>query len=305
MKIVFMGTPEFASIVLEKLHKTYPVSLVVTQPDKKIGRRQVITYSPVKKLANKLGIEVFQPNVIMKDFEKIINLKPDIIITAAYGQMIPKEVLNSAITLNVHGSLLPKRRGGAPVQRAIMEGDLKTGITLMYMVNKMDAGDIIATKETPILDNDTTTILMERLAYIGADLLLDYLPKIISGEAPKIKQDEKEVTYSYNLNKDDEIINFRQSTRLVLRQLNGLLEEPGGSFYFKGQRLKVYKLEKSDIIKDSLPGTILSVNKNLTIKTKDGAVNVLEIQSPGKRRMGIKDYLNGQNLFKKGDVIDE
>lgn len=305
MKIVFMGTPEFASIVLEKLHKTYPVSLVVTQPDKKVGRRQVITYSPVKKLANKLGIEVFQPDVIMKDFEKIIDLKPDVIITAAYGQMIPKEVLNSAIALNVHGSLLPKRRGGAPVQRAIMEGDLKTGITLMYMVDKMDAGDIIAKKETPILENDTTTILMERLAYIGADLLLDYLPKIIRGEAPKIKQDEKEVTYSYNLNKDDEIINFRQSTRLVLRQLNGLLEEPGGSFYFKGQRLKVYKLEKSDIIKDSLPGTILSVNKNLTIKTKDGAVNVLEIQSPGKRRMGIKDYLNGQNLFKKGDVIDE
>lgn len=305
MKIVFMGTPEFASVILEKLHKVYPVSLVVTQPDKKVGRRQVITYSPVKKLANKLGIEVFQPQVIIKDFQKIINLNPDFIITAAYGQMIPEEVLNSGTALNVHGSLLPKRRGGAPVQRAIMEGDLTTGITLMYMVNKMDAGDIIATKEMPILDNDTTTTLMAKLSYIGADLLLEYLPKIISGDAPRIKQDEKEVIYSYNLTKEDEVIKFNQPTRLVLRQLNGLLEEPGGSFYFEGERIKVYKMQKSDIIKDSLPGTILRVKKNLTIKTKDGAVDVLEIQSPGKRRMGIQDYLNGQKLFKKGDVIDE
>lgn len=305
MKIVFMGTPDFASIILEKLHQAYPVSLVVTQPDRKVGRRQIKTPSPVKKLANKLKIEVFQPQVIRKDFQKIIDLKPDLIITAAYGQMIPEEVLNSGIALNIHGSLLPKRRGGAPVQRAIMEGDLTTGITLMYMVNKMDAGDIIAMKETPILDSDTTTTLMNKLAYIGADLLLEYLPKIITGDAPRIKQDENKVTYSYNLTKEDEIINFNQPTKLVLRQLNGLLEEPGGSFYFQGERIKVYKLQKSDIIKDATPGTILSVNRNLTIKTKDGAVDVLEIQSPGKRRMEIKDYLNGQKLFKKGDVIDE
>ena len=190
MKIVFMGTPDFASIILEKLHQAYPVSLVVTQPDRKVGRRQIKTPSPVKKLANKLKIEVFQPQVIRKDFQKIIDLKPDLIITAAYGQMIPEEVLNSGIALNIHGSLLPKRRGGAPVQRAIMEGDLTTGITLMYMVNKMDAGDIIAMKETPILDSDTTTTLMNKLAYIGADLLLEYLPKIITGDAPRIKQDE-------------------------------------------------------------------------------------------------------------------
>lgn len=303
MKIVFMGTPKFAEVVLSKLHEKYNVSLVVTQPDRKVGRRQEIVYSPVKSLAKELNIEVFQPYSIMEDYQTIIDLKPDLIITAAYGQMIPDEVLNVCPNLNVHGSLLPKRRGGAPVQRAIIEGDDTTGITLMYMAKEMDSGDMIAQKEIKILDDDTTTILMEKLSYVGADLLLEHLPKVIDGTAKRITQDESLVTFSFNLTKEDEEISFNKPTKLVLRHLNGLLDEPGGCFYFNGQRIKVYKLEKSDIIKDKISGTILNVNNKLTIKTLDGAVNVLEIQIPGKRRMNIKDFLNGQKLFNEGDVI--
>lgn len=305
MKIVFMGTTKFSKIILEKLHQKYHVSLVVTQPDKKVGRKQKIVYSEVKNLATALNINLFQPANIKKDYQTILRLKPDIIITAAYGQMIPEEVINSSICLNIHGSLLPKRRGGAPVERAIMENDETTGVTLMHMAYKMDAGEIIAQKEIKIKDDDTTTVLMEKLAYLGACLLLEYLPKVLSGDAPKIKQKESLATFSFNLTEEDEIIKFKQPTELVLRQLNGLLDEPGGAFNFKGERIKFYKLKKSDIIIDGIPGTILSVNKQLTIKTIDGAVDVLEIQSPGKRRMSIKDYLNGQRLFKKGDVIDE
>jgi len=305
MKIVFMGTTSFSKIVLNKLHEKYPVSLVVTQPDKKVGRKQEIVYSPVKEQAIKYNIDLFQPENIMKDYQKIIDLKPDLIITAAYGQMIPEVVINCSISLNVHGSILPKRRGGAPVQRAIIEGDKTTGITLMHMVNKMDAGDIIAQKEIPILNNDTTTTLMEKLAHIGAQMLVDELPLIISYKENRTKQDEEKVTFSYNLTKEDELLNFNNDTWLLLRQLNGLLDEPGGAFYFKNQRIKVYKMQKSDIIKDSLPGTILNVSNSLTIKTKDSAVDILEIQIPGKRRMKIRDYLNGQRLFEKGDVINE
>lgn len=305
MKIVFMGTTEFSKIILNKLNEIYPVSLVVTQPDKLVGRKQKLTCSPVKDLAIELELDLFQPVNIKEDYQKIMNLKPDVIITAAYGQMIPNEVIDTFINLNVHGSLLPKRRGGAPVQRAIIENDKTTGITLMYMASKMDSGDIIAQKEVKIEESDTTTILMEKLAYVGSDLLIDYLPHIIKETAPRISQNEEEVTYSFNLDLNDETLNFNKETNLVLRQLNGLLDEPGGAFYFKDERIKVYKLEKSDIISNRPAGTILSVNKKLTIKTKDGAVNVLEIQSPGKKRMQIKDYLNGQKLFIEGDVIDE
>lgn len=305
MKIVFMGTTDFSKIILEKLHKKYPVSLVVTQPDKKVGRKQTIVFSPVKELALDLGIELFQPERIKESYKKIVNLKPDVIITAAYGQIIPIEVINSSICLNVHGSLLPKRRGGAPVQRAIMEGDKTTGVTLMHMVYKMDAGDIIVQEEVKIEDNDTTTTLMDKLAHVGSKLLLDNLLAIIDGSAPRIQQEENAATFSYNLTLEDEIIDFNKPTSLVLRQLNGLLDEPGGAFYFKGERIKVYKLKKSDIIISATPGTVLSVNKELTIKTEDGAVDILEIQSSGKRRMHIKDYLNGQRLFQEGDVIDE
>ena len=219
--------------------------------------------------------------------------------------MLPKELLEAVLCINIHASLLPKHRGGAPVERAISAGDLKTGITLMHMEKKMDSGDLIAQREITIEEDFTATILLDKLADIGADLLLEYLPKIFTNKAPRIKQDESLATYSYNLKKADEILDFKRPTRLVLRQLNALLDQPGGSMFLKGKRIKVYKLEKNDIINNAKPGTVLSVKGELTIKTLDGAVNILTLQEQGKNKMAVKAYLNGQKIFQKGDVVNE
>ncbi len=305
MRIVFMGTPDFSVPILKKLNENYKVVLVVTQPDKKVGRKQILSMSPVKEFAIKKDIEVFQPFNLRNDYKKIIDLKPDIIITASYGQMLPKELFKIPMLINVHGSLLPKRRGGAPIQRAIMEGDEKTGITIMHMALKMDSGDIIETQEIPISSNDTTTTLMEKLSHLGADLLIETLPKIINGTAKRIAQDESLKTYSYNLTKEDEILNFNLESDAILNQLNGLLEEPGGAIFVNETRIKVYKLKKSDIISLSPPNTIISVDKELLIKTKDGVLEIIELQEAGKKRMLVKDYLNGQKRFIRGGKINE
>lgn len=305
MRVVFMGTPNFSVPILNELNKHYQVVLVVTQPDKKVGRKQTIQMSPVKEYALNNGLTVFQPTSIKTDYLEVIKLKPDIIVTASYGQMLPKELFAIPKLINVHGSLLPKRRGGAPVQRAIMEGDLKTGITILNMTLKMDAGKMIAKREIPILETDTTTTLMEKLSYLGAELLIEVLPKIFSNEIEEVEQDENEVTFSYNLTKEDEILNFNKPTKLVLKQLNGLLDEPGGSIFLDETRIKIYKMKKSDIISLSPPNTIISVDKTILIKTIDGVLEIEELQEAGKKRMYTKDYLNGQKKFVKGGIINE
>lgn len=305
MKLVFMGTPSFSVPILKKLHEEYKVSLVVTQPDKKVGRKQEIIYSPVKAYALENNIPLFQPFNIKVDFKTIIDLKPDLIITASYGQILPKELFELCDLINVHGSLLPKRRGGAPVQRAIIERDVKTGITLMYMSLKMDAGDIISKKEIKIEETDTTTILMEKLSYLGRDLLVEELPNILNKTANRSPQNENLVTYSPNLTKEDEILDFRQNSDLVISRLNGLLDEPGGSIFVNDTRIKVYNLKKSDIISLVEPTTIISVKKQLLIKTKDGVLEVTLLQEEGKKKMQSKDYLNGQSKFREGGKINE
>lgn len=305
MKIVFMGTPEFSVPILEKLNKNYKVALVVTQPDKKVGRKQIIQMSPVKEFALNNNLEVFQPNCLKNDFQKVLDVKPDLIITASYGQMLPKELFSLPLLINVHGSLLPKRRGGAPIQRSIMEGDKETGVTIMHMSLKMDSGDIIAKRKVPILITDTTSILMKKISYLGADLLMEVLPEVIKGTAERVIQDESLATFSYNLTKEDEILNFDLESDLILNQLNGLLDEPGGSIFIDKTRIKVYQLKKSDIISLSPSSTIVSVNKEILIKTKDGVLEIVELQEAGKKRMLSKEYLNGQKKFIKGGKINE
>jgi len=305
MNIVFMGTPEFSVPILEKLNEIADVKLVVTQPDKKVGRKQVLTPSPVKQFALEKQLEVFQPDNIKMDYQKIVDVKPDIIITAAYGQMIPSALIDNYMMVNVHGSLLPKYRGGAPVQRAIMNGDLETGITIMYMEQKMDSGAIIAQQAVKIEEHDTTTTLMEKLSYVGRDLLVTHLFKIVNKEITPIPQIEDQVTFAYNLNKKDEILDFNKPTYLVIRQLNGLLDEPAASIFINGVRIKVFKLVKSDIISSMKPGTVISIDKELHIKTLDGAVRILELSEQGKKRMSDSAYLNGQKLISKGDTVNE
>lgn len=305
MNIVFMGTPYFAVPILEKLNEISPINLVVTQPDKRVGRKQEFTYSPVKLFAVRHNLEVFQPKNIKTDYQRIIDIKPDIIVTAAYGQMIPAELIDHYTMVNIHGSLLPKYRGGAPVQRAIMNGDTTTGVTLMYMAQKMDSGSIIAQSEISIEKDDTTTSLMKKLSYVGRDLLVENLEDILNKQIDPILQDESLVTFAYNLNKKDEILNFNQPTYLVMRQLNGLLDEPAASIFIKGVRIKVFKLAKSDIISSMKPGTVVSIDKELHVKTLDGVVRILELSEQGKKRMTDKAYLNGQKIICEGSVFNE
>ncbi|MEC9484578.1 MAG: methionyl-tRNA formyltransferase [Candidatus Izemoplasma sp.] len=301
MKVVFMGTPEFAVPILQAVHEQYGVDLVVTQPDKKVGRKQRLQEPPVKITAKSLDIPVFQPDRIKTDYDHIIETQPDIIITAAYGQIIPKEVLFAPPlgAINVHGSLLPKLRGGAPIQRAIMRGHKETGITIMYMAMAMDSGDIIAQRSIPITNEDTTGTLFDKLSLLGRDLLLDTLPSIIDGTAPRIKQDETQVTYAYNIKKYEERLDLSRSKDELDCQLRAFLPEPGCYLKIDDQRLKIYDarvsdkpLKKEDEALEN--GTVVGIEKRFfTIKVKDGYLDIYEVQLAGKIKMPSIQFLNG------------
>lgn len=303
MKIVFMGTPSFALPTLEMLHQRFGVSLVVTQPDKVVGRKKIITKSPVKEFAIKHGIDVFQPLKLSKDYERIIQLKPDLIVTAAYGQMIPTAVLDLATSINVHGSILPKYRGGAPVQYAIKNGDKTTGVTIMYMAPKMDSGDIIDCEEVEILETDTTDSLMRRLSIVGRDLLDRTILSIINQTNNRIPQDETQVTFAYTIKPEEEFLDFTKTTKEVMNHLRSLLDEPGGSIFVNNTRIKVYEIEKSDIISSRNPGEVVKVTKQFLVKTKDGVVRLKKIKPEGKKLMNDTDFLNGQKIICEGDII--
>ena len=306
MRIVFMGTPSFAVPVLENLIEKYEVVLVVTQPDKEVGRKRILTPSPIKEVALKNNIEVFQPFKIREDYQKVLDAKPDIIITAAYGQIIPKILLDypKYKCVNVHASLLPKYRGGAPIHHAIINGDEYAGVTIMYMAEKMDDGDIIS-QDKLLIGEDNTTKLTERLSILGANLLMDTLPNIFSGNINPIKQNEKEVTFAYNITKEDEKINFNNDAKMVYNQIRGLADNPGGYALYKEKKFKIYSssFEYSDI--DGKIGEIVDTNKRLGIKTKNGVIYPLIIQLEGKNKMSIKDFYNGMpNYFVKGEIVE-
>ena len=212
-KVIFMGTPDFAVPILEMLIENTKVVLVVTQPDKEVGRKKEIKYTPVKELAIKNNIEVFQPTKIKESYEYILTKKPDIIITCAYGQIIPNELIETPQykAINVHASLLPKLRGGAPIHHAIIDGYEKTGITIMYMSSKMDAGDIISQKEIKIEEKDNVGVLHDKLSKIGTELLKETLPTIFENKNERIIQDENKVTFGYNITREEEKIDFNNN----------------------------------------------------------------------------------------------
>lgn len=306
MKIVFMGTPQFAVPILDMLYKKHDVLLVVTQPDKPVGRKNTLTPSPVKQCAMAHGLPVFQPESLKKDYQPILDLNPDYLITAAYGQMLPQDLLDRMKAINVHGSILPKYRGGAPIQYALFDGQKETGVTIMYMAYKMDSGDIIKQATIPIDDDDNYQSLSIKLSHLGTQLLEGVLNDLIQGKVVSIPQDESKVTYAKTLKKEDEYLHFNQPSQVIIQRIKGLAPDPGASLFINGVTLKVFKAIKSDIIEDNLPpGCILSDKKKLIVKTVDGAVELIEIQAPGKKRMEAKDFLNGQNIFKKGDMFIE
>lgn len=298
MKIVFMGTPEFAVPILEALAQKYDVSLVVCQADPKPGK-----FPAVKKKAIELGIKVFQPLKIKDDYEEILATGADVLITAAYGQFVPTKLLKKfKKCINVHGSLLPKRRGGAPIQRAIMEGDLKTGVTLIEMVKKMDAGVMYAKGEIPITEEDTADDLFYKLSILGRDLLMENICDIVSNHNLGIPQDEALATISPNLTKEEEKIDFNKSAFFVVRQINGLSSNPGGYIMINGNLVKVYKAKVLNGY-NGKPGEVVSINKHLVIMASDSGVEILTLKPAGKKIMPASSYLNGQRLLQIGDVL--
>lgn len=294
-KIVIMGTPDFAVPVLEMLIANYDVVLVVTKPDKPVGRKQILTPSPIKEVALKHQIPVFQPIKIREDYEAILEVKPDLIITCAYGQIIPKVVLDAPTIacLNVHASLLPKYRGGAPIHKALMDGAKETGITLMYMDVGMDTGDMIAKKVLKIEDSDNVGTLHEKLSKMGADLLKEELPNILNGTNHREVQNESEATYAYNIKREEEHLDFSKLGLELINQIRGLNPWPTAHFVLND---KEYKVLEANFVKKGTkdPGIIVDITKDaIGISCQDGIIYITKIKPFGKSIMNTKDYLNG------------
>ena len=292
-----MGTPEFSVPVLEALIENYQVVGVVTQPDKEVGRHHEIKPTPVKEVALKHKISVFQPQKIKKEYQDILDLKADLIVTCAYGQMIPKEILEAPQygCINVHASLLPKLRGGAPIHRAIINNEARTGVTIMYMVEKMDAGDILAQIDAPIYKDDNVGTLHDRLSSMGAKLLIETIPDLVSGNIKPIPQKEEEVTYAWNIKREEEKIDFNKRTIDIYNQIRGLNPWPGGYALLEGKVVKIYEARISDsFFTTKKNGEIGKIYEDgIGISTKDGEIIVTKLQPDGKRKMLAKEYLNG------------
>ncbi len=312
--VVFMGTPEFAVPILQSLidNPEYDVQAVLTQPDHHIGRKRTLHQSPVKELAEQYNIEVLQPAKLSKssEMEKIISLQPDLMITAAYGQFLPTKLLAAAkiAAINVHGSLLPKYRGGAPIQYSIINGDKETGVSIMYMVKKMDAGDIISQRSIPIEDTDDSGTMFKKLSLLGRDLLLETLPKLISGDVNPVAQDPDKVVFSPNITSEQEQIDFRLPARLIDAKVRGLRPAPLGNMVIDGLRTKIYDVTPLEEKTDLEPGKVVRVTKHqLVIAAGDGTTyQINKLKPAGKKAMDITSYLNGhKDITEGGQVVSE
>lgn len=303
-KVIFMGTPEFAVPILQMLIENTEVLLVVTQPDKEVGRKKEKNFSPIKELAIKNNIETFQPIKIKEDYKYILEKNPDIIITCAYGQIIPNELIETPKygAINVHASLLPKLRGGAPIHHAIIDGYKKTGITIMYMSSKMDAGDIISQKEITINEKENVGTLHDKLSKIGTELLKETLPLIFEQKNERIKQNEEEVTFGYNITREDEKIDFNKTAEEVYNQIRGLNPFPLAYAILNEKEIKIIEANINERAIGKT-GEITEITKNsIIVKCKDKSIEITKIKPFGKKIMEVKDYLNGirkETLIKK------
>lgn len=311
IKIVFMGTPEFSVPILKELISSYQVVGVVTKSDKEVGRNKELKFSPIKSLALEKNLKILQPEKIKIDYQNIIDLKPDLIITCAYGQIIPKALLDYPRygCINVHASLLPKLRGGAPIHHALIDGYLETGITIMYMNEKMDEGDIISQRSIPITENDNLGMLHDKLSQLGSELLMETLPEIIAGTNKRIPQDQNLSTYGYTIKREDELLDFNKTTKEVFNQIRGLNPYPGAYSLLDNRIVKIYEGYPSRRKYDHLRnGQITAYYPDgIGIKTIDGEIVLTVIQFDGKKKMKVTDYLHGNKenligkIFNKGD----
>ena len=312
MNIVFMGTPEFGATILSELVKQHNVVLVVTQPDKLVGRKREIEFSAVKKKAIELDIPVYQPINIRQEYQYIIdNYEFDMIVTAAYGQIIGTKLLYypKYKSINVHGSLLPKHRGGAPIQRSIINGDSETGITIMYMAKGMDSGDILAQESLKIELTDNSDSLFIKLADLGAKMINPTIDKLVKNEITPIKQNEEEVTYSPNISHEEELLDFNQLTNIqVFNKIRGLSSNPGAYFKIDNFTIKVYESELVESKTNVESSIICDVAKDsFSISCLNGTIlKFKSIKPEGKGIMNVKDFLNGKGrtLIIKGKKVN-
>lgn len=311
MNIVFMGTPDFAVSALESLYDNgHTVAAVFTQPDKPKGRGYKMIPPPVKILAERRGTKVYQPQSLKKEadeYEELLKkLAPDCIVVAAYGKLLPASIL--AVPkygcVNIHASLLPKYRGAAPIQRAILDGKKKTGVTTMLMAEGLDTGDMLMKAETEIGENETSTELFGRLAVIGAELIIKTLEGLENKSLTPEPQDDSQATYASMITKDMCPIDFTRSVREVHRQICGLSESPAAHTYLNGKRLKVYR---SAVLSEESNGARCGEfvgKKNFDVACSDGVIRFIEIQSEGGKRMRAQDYLNGKPV-KAGTLLGD
>jgi methionyl-tRNA formyltransferase len=310
MKILFMGTPDFAvpSIAL-LLEQGYEVAAVVTQPDRPKGRKQELAPPPVKAFALEHGLKVLQPEKLRspEGVAEVSAIAPDLIVTAAYGQILPKSVLNLPRLgcINVHGSLLPRYRGGAPIQRAIINGETVTGVTLMYMAEGLDTGDMIAKVEVPITDEDTAGSMFNKLSDAGSKLLMEWLPRIAEGSAGRTPQANDEATYAPNLTREDEKLDWGQTSRQLFNRVRGLNPMAGGFTYLDGEIFKVWgcRIPQSSDTRirpewtGFVAGSVLETDSiGIRIRTGDGSLVLTEVQPAGKKALAATEFARGARL---------
>jgi methionyl-tRNA formyltransferase len=296
-KIVFMGTPDFSVPSLLSLISQTNVLAVVTQPDKKVGRKQEVTQSPVKKIALEHKIEVLQPEKVKGNFEfikQIKDLQPDLIVAVAYGFILPQEIIDIPKygIINVHASLLPKYRGASPIQSAILNGDKETGVTIMLIDDKMDTGPMLGQRTITITDNDNFESLHDKLSMLGSDLLSETLSKYINGEIKPVAQNESEATYCKILNKEDGKIDWNKSAEEIERQIRAFNPWPGSFTFWEGKQLRIIKALDIKVIGNKI-GEVFKTNDGIGVKCGKDALEILELQLEGKRPMTAKEFLNG------------
>jgi methionyl-tRNA formyltransferase len=311
-KIVFMGTPEFSVPVLTMLHEEgHTIVAVVTQPDRPVGRKRVLTPTPVKEEALRLGLPVIQPEKLTgsEELEEIIALRPDLIVTAAFGQLLPKELLEAPQLgcINVHASLLPKYRGGAPIHQSIMDGETETGVTIMYMVEKLDAGDIISQVTVPISETDHTGSMFNALSVAGTKLLKETLPSILNGTNKRIVQDDSLVTFARNISREQERIDWSKGGKAIYDQIRGLHPWPVAYTVFQGENVKIWWGEKVTSTAKAEPGTIISIEQDrIIVKSADQvAIAITDLQPAGKKRMTADVFIRGiGSKWSEGDLFE-
>lgn len=303
MKILFFGTPYFAEVVLKKLLSKHEVVGVICQTDKPAGRGKKLVSPNIKMLAEKENIPVYQFERLKDNLEIFKNIQCDLFVTASYGKILPKELLDMKLCINVHPSLLPKYRGATPIQSALLNGDKLTGVTIMKTEVGMDDGDIILQKEVEISDEDDYLSLMPRLAEIGGELLIKAVEEIENGTVKFTKQKEEDATFVKLIQKEDALLNFYEKASTLVNKVRAYVESPVAYFFVGGERIKVYKAKVSALNEKAEVGEIITTKKEFFVKAKDSFFEILFCQAQGGKVLNVRDFLNGYHFkAKKVDV---